>query len=1062
VSIFHRFALLFACLSSILVSESAIAELRFTEISVRTTGTDVRYVELTNITSVSQELGGLILSNRPPGSSENGRRFAPRIELAPHQSITIAESASVYLRHFGFRPNFVFDAGSSTDPTWTMLDATPHNDDIDDVTLDRDGGALYLSRPDGEVIDAISWGQNTEVYNPPLLPLDRDDVGHRSQPLRSPEISWHVDQSPTPEELPPFACSSSECGDGIKTPDEQCDDGNRENGDGCDGGCLYEVGFDCYQADPDCVARDVPATNCVSTSDSGANSIEVSEVAFFNDPVSCGAWIEVTSNTSAPISFGSIQLADYRLRTRFGPGHTFNPGDTAVVATQYQEVSRESSPGPTWSCLGSGSTFYEDVEQELPTSYRLFEMFNSNDAIPSAFYAQVGFQPKILLSLDSDRLTLGVLNDEGEQVINRNVDGVIWGGPRVPDLSTQLWSGRRLPDIRNLVLSGFAERISFARRDEVSGGARNSAEGWTLTRCPSPGETEAYNTPYVPPETTSVSLIADGQRRRYSLKDIGNAEEWWVTANSEPSVVSQDAGSPHRLVISPSASSGQEADVTYWVVEECQIHGPFDVQFELLDPVLCFPDEDGDGVGQSGVSPVQRAGSCRADEATITGDCNDGNAAVFPGAEEVCDGFDNDCDPSTTDGVANEAVGTSCDGDDADACAEGTTLCIDGEIRCLETTFPKRELCDGIDNDCRPETPDGSDEPALGDACDGDDSDLCAQGVVACEDGVLTCSEPGPVERELCDGIDNDCNPLTPDGFDEEAYQANCSTGIGACSAPGQILCDSGTLGCSASPMSPLDEEDATCDGVDDDCDGETDEDFVGESVTCGTGECRTSGEELCDSGDIIAECEPREGQTESAASGNCDDQLDNDCDGQADTDPECSVEIPCFVDLDGDGHAGYAVEVESQAACDAAGGEAEDADCLEDDTDPCAVVTWLGASEGCDGCDNDCDGEVDEEFPDLGRECTSPDDDSCRGSYVCSADNGSVVCELEDPACPTYDGPDTPCEQTDTCDQDPVGDRLSFSGGGGCRIQRADPTNAPLLLVIACLLGLSRRRGKR
>ncbi|HDH06012.1 MAG TPA: hypothetical protein ENH01_09945, partial [Nitrospirae bacterium] len=53
------------------------------------------------------------------------------------------------------------------------------------------------------------------------------------------------------------------------------------------------------------------------------------------------------------------------------------------------------------------------------------------------------------------------------------------------------------------------------------------------------------------------------------------------------------------------------------------------------------------------------------------GDCNDGDATVYPGAAEICDGKDNDCDVGTGDGVAETWIGASCDGPDTDLCAEG-------------------------------------------------------------------------------------------------------------------------------------------------------------------------------------------------------------------------------------------------------------------------------------------------------------------------------------------------------------------------------------------------------
>ncbi len=46
-----------------------------------------------------------------------------------------------------------------------------------------------------------------------------------------------------------------------------------------------------------------------------------------------------------------------------------------------------------------------------------------------------------------------------------------------------------------------------------------------------------------------------------------------------------------------------------------------------------------------------------------TGECNDGNGAVNPGATEICDGIDNDCDATTDEGFSPEIYYLDSDGD---------------------------------------------------------------------------------------------------------------------------------------------------------------------------------------------------------------------------------------------------------------------------------------------------------------------------------------------------------------------------------------------------------------
>ncbi len=71
---------------------------------------------------------------------------------------------------------------------------------------------------------------------------------------------------------------------------------------------------------------------------------------------------------------------------------------------------------------------------------------------------------------------------------------------------------------------------------------------------------------------------------------------------------------------------------------------------------IWYKDTDGDGYAQTGAATITQCarpvGYKAASELTsTTGDCNDNNASINPAATEVCDGIDNDCDGSTDEGV---------------------------------------------------------------------------------------------------------------------------------------------------------------------------------------------------------------------------------------------------------------------------------------------------------------------------------------------------------------------------------------------------------------------------
>ncbi len=119
----------------------------------------------------------------------------------------------------------------------------------------------------------------------------------------------------------------------------------------------------------------------------------------------------------------------------------------------------------------------------------------------------------------------------------------------------------------------------------------------------------------------------------------------------------------------PAAPCGTDCDDTNPLVYPGAPEIPddaIDQDCNGFDAVTCFFDGDGDGVGgaTSFTCPLGSCAGCGPGLVPLGGDCNDANALVFPGAPEICNGLDENCNGISDDGLGDgdlDGLGAMCD-----------------------------------------------------------------------------------------------------------------------------------------------------------------------------------------------------------------------------------------------------------------------------------------------------------------------------------------------------------------------------------------------------------------
>ena len=443
--------------------------------------------------------------------------------------------------------------------------------------------------------------------------------------------------------------------------------------------------------------------------------------------------------------------------------------------------------------------------------------------------------------------------------------------------------------------------------------------------------------------------------------------------------------SPTNAAIHPGA-----AEICNGLDDDCD--GVTDVGDGLPGCSAFFWDADSDSYGSS--ASVCRCGPSGLYTASVSGDCNDCNDAIHPGAAEICNGVDDNCDGST-DVSATDCIAWYVDGDDDGygagdpvcACvAQGSHTvskagdCNDGD----GAVHPgAAEICDGVDNDCDGVTDgpgakgctnfhadvdgDGYGDPASS-AC------LCAPGGVFTVINKTDCDDNNATvyfgAKELCDGIDNNC-----DGLTDEAGAVGCTTyyldgdGDGFGGGVGQCLCQP-TASLHVTVGTDCDDTNAKiypgapefCGSVDHNCNGIVNDPGAGgctvfardhdgdgyglaSDTTC---LCQIAGEYTTVD---TTDCNDNAKSVHPGAADICNG-VDDNCDGV--TDPAGSGGcFTVYTDSDGDG---FGADVPGVCLCSYGAGYAS----VHTDCNDADASINPGATEACDGKDNNCDGVTD------------------------------------------------------------------------------------------------------